>query len=518
MKQFIPIFIAFQLSLLPAPTLSAADAALPYATPQKPQAGPQRSSSTGETKRDPKLQAIIDMAAGAPPEFGADVMIRLAESKSITERAFKTDLLKRAFYSAEAAQQPVPRVSMPGTLVDTRSGYMSGAYGMKMDRLSLKLRAVNALLPLDSKTARELFEQMQFPDLQPLGCEEPLSYDLAFFYQTLANVVRDGFTAKEKLEEHHSAFLMPYVRVRYHAQVRPVARLLLDLDLSPAQLGGLANVFAASLQRVQQDRRSFTHAARSSALDAIAGLIRKLDAKEVSSIALVRASREYLLTNFREGVCLDVMRAPASKSSLPEALQYFIQRFNEGLGPTAAMRSAKIAPISGEEMQDTHAGPEANVHAYWQSSPAQELLRDIKKLRFGDKTERLSAEERTTFGWSAQLADFLKELESWKPDADDAGDFFHQKSVLYEGLIELTLAGPERSRIIDSFVKFMGQNYFQRESRIEWFWHVNHLLAQPPGKDKEEVVEAFLNSRDFSLNLYANLERWAPRNTDRPNR
>jgi hypothetical protein len=518
MKPFIPIFIAFQLSLLPAPTLSATDAALPYATPQNSQAGQQRPSSTAQAKRDPKLQAIIDMAAGAPPEFGTDVMIRLAESKSITERAFKTDLLKRAFYSAESAQQPVPRVSMPGSLVDTRSGYMSAAYGMKMDRLSLKLRAVNALLPLEAKTARELFEQMQFPDLQRLGCEEPLAYDLTLFYQTLANVVRDGFTAQEKLEEHHSAFLMPYVRVQYHAQVRPVARLLLDIHLSPAQLGGLANVFAASLQRVREDGRSFTHATTSLALEAIAGLIRKLEAKEIPSIALVQASREYMLTNFRDSVCLDIVRTPAPKKSVTESIQYFIQRFNEGLGPTAAMRNAKIALISAEELQDAHAGPEAKVYAYWQSSPAKDLLMGIKKLRFGDRSERLSTEERMTFAWNAQLADFLKDLESWKPDSDDAGDFFHQKSVLYEGLIELTPAGPERSRIIDSFVKFMGQNYFQRESRIDWFWHVNHLLAQPPGKDKEEVVEAFLNSRDLILNLYANLERWAPRNTDRPNR
>jgi hypothetical protein len=113
------------------------------------------------------------------------------------------------------------------------------------------------------------------------------------------------------------------------------------------------------------------------------------------------------------------------------------------------------------------------------------------------------------------LTDFLTKLESWRSDSEPADDFFHQKSVLYQGLIELIpVSEPERLKVINSYVEFLGQNYFQRKSRSEWFLHVADLLSRfsPATHNQEtmEIVHAFLTSSDPTLNLYGRVAQWEP--------
>ena len=76
-------------------------------------------------------------------------MLRLVESAKITNPLLKTKFLERAFYLAESAQQPIKLVGIPGSLVDTRSGYLAMAFRLNLDKLSLQSKAVIDLLQLD---------------------------------------------------------------------------------------------------------------------------------------------------------------------------------------------------------------------------------------------------------------------------------------------------------------------------------------------------------------------------------
>ncbi len=120
----------------------------------------RRTNQVKEPKPDAELESIVGMAAGIPAEFGADVLIRLAQSNKITQRSLKIKLLTRAFYLAESAQQPVRRAALAGTLVDTRSGYLDRAFDLALDTLSLQSRTVGAMVPLDPQNARKLFSEM----------------------------------------------------------------------------------------------------------------------------------------------------------------------------------------------------------------------------------------------------------------------------------------------------------------------------------------------------------------------
>jgi hypothetical protein len=79
-------------------------------------------------------------------------------------------------------------------------------------------------------------------------------------------------------------------------------------------------------------------------------------------------------------------------------------------------------------------------------------------------------------------------------------------------LIALIPNGPERSKVIDSFVEFLEQNSEQTRTRVEWLLMVNRLLSgAAAADDRKEVMQAFLNSRDSALSVYAHLELVNPR-------
>jgi hypothetical protein len=471
-------------------------------------------SGTGDRRKsDPEIQAILEGAAAAPAEFGADVMIRLAESSKAANRATKVDLLSKAFDLAAAAGQPVKRAVVPGGMVNMPSALLTRAYRLNMDKLSLQSRVVSDMLPLDAAKARELFEEIQLPALSPVGCEERLTYDLELFYQALAKVVGNGFTAKDKLKGRHIALLAPFVgTLQSHAQARPVAELLVNAHLSPSDLGQLTNAFAGALAQLRGDEGSFAATAMGpggiSVSGAVADLVAALEEKDVSSVGLLRAVRQYLVSNFGDVRC-GGMRGQADNNSLPQAVKYFNQQFWRQL------QLAQIPAITVDELKGARIVPGAPpIRAYWQSPEGKRLAADMRNLRVGDGEDRVTAAEKASPAWSSKLTEFLTELEAWQPDDEPAVDVFHQKSILYEGLIDLVPTGPVRSQVIDSFVELLEENSAQVPNRMEWFVHADDLLSGKRGADdREEVIQAFLNSGDPTLSLYARLERWEPRPT-----
>ena len=459
---------------------------------------------------DQEFQAIADMAMSVPPEFGADAMIRLSESGKATS-AVRTDLLKKAFYLAQSAEHAVKR----GTnefMPDTRSGSLALAFRIQnLDRLSLQSRVVTDMLPLNTKLARELLADIQFPVLEPVDCKEPLTYDVTLFYQTVGLVEHDGFTFKDTNEGRKLPLLAPYVgSLQSHAQIRPAAELLANADLSAVDLGQLSNMFADALSELHGDERSFASTNMQtdeySAPGSIARLIAVLDARNIPSVALLRAFREYLVSNFGSDRCAETAKKSTDNTLLPDAIQYFNQHFR------LALEKNQILPIAGDELKGGRIGPKFVDTSFWQSPEAKQLEAGARELRFGNGAKRLTASDKVKSGWSSQLLDFLTKLGAWKPESEPAVDYFCQKSILYSLLIDVVPSGPERSKVISDFVEFLEQNSVQPASRIEWILPVERLLSGAvAADDRDEVVQAFLNSRDPVLSLYARLENWEPR-------
>lgn len=476
-----------------------------------PQAKPTKMQSRGAIKapeRDHAVQNIIDLAAGVPPEFGADVLMRLVESDKTTDHALKVELLKEAFDLAESAQQPVSREPLNGSDLDTRSGYLAIAYFLGLDRLSLQSRAARDMLPLDAAEARALFTQVQLPILAPLNCKETLTYAPKPLYETLAYLIRNHVTSEDKQKGHMVAVLAPYVStLQSHSQVAPVAQLLVSVDLSPVEREELTSLFANALQQLQGDERSFSAAILSSGdsglLSAFGDLIKKLDAQGVQSVDLVKAIRQYLVSGFKTSFCGEIVAEREGKDLLPQAIDSFNRQFK------GSLLKAELAPISAEEIRNARIMPKAVIVPFWQSPTAKRLQADMQTLRFGNGDRLLTKAQRMTPSWAGRLNDFLAQLESWEGNDEPQADFFHEKSVLYETLVDLIPTAPGRSVVLNSYIEFLEQNYFQQISRIEWFWHARRLLdGQKAADDRPQVLLAFLNSRDSILSLYARVEAW----------
>ncbi len=141
---------------------------------------------------------------------------------------------------------------------------------------------------------------------------------------------------------------------------------------------------------------------------------------------------------------------------------------------------------------------------FWKSEKGQQIFKDAFDLRFG--TQNLPRAE-----WLQHLTDFLKELADWNAgDEKSEADFYHQRATIYEMLVEITPPGPERNRVLLSYVSFIAGSNLQREHPAEWFYYASALLSRAKTTstaEADKVLEAFRNSGNAALMLCAQLAR-----------
>jgi hypothetical protein len=410
----------------------------------------------------PKLpepyQSIVDLSRAAPPEFGADALLRVVESGKIANKDSKRDLVEQAFRLGAMAKFQVRMRGVAGTMVDTRSGYLSKAYDLKMDALSLQSRAVRDMLPLDPAKARELFQEIVRPALPQLTCDDPLFYDVSDFYQALGAVVESGFTAQERKKEEHLNFLLDYMgQVSSPAQLTPMARVIKSVGVSAQQRDILWNKFYGLLESMRPDGRSFA-----AALDDIKGEV--VPGAE-ASFEKFKQSSAGCPDDARPGVTLDLSQGPV------------------------------------------HTGKTPTVERYWESAAAKQLLEGAQKLRFTADGKLITDSARATQEWQDKLADYLSQVADWSSSQEKSeADYYHEKCVVYEALVELIPPGPERDKILEAYLEFVGNSNLQRESPLDWFMHAQSMLERVRNSSNGEpgkLLSAFERSGNTVLVLYA---------------
>lgn len=452
----------------------------------------KQASNPKEPKLDPETQALVDAAFSVAPEFGADVILQLAASPRI-HATVKSALLEKAFDLASEVQEPV-KLNSVTRQVDSRSGSFGRAYSMDLDQLSLKARAVQAMLILNPLEARTLAEKIQLPKLRPLECSSPFVYDLHLFYATMARVARQGFTPQEKAKGAEVIFLTPYVTsFQSHAQVAPVADMLQTAGLSRMDMEQLSNLFAGALAQLGGDPRSFAASA-----DSTRAIRNLLGARGVMSSAVLTALRGYLISNYGDERCGEI-----ADPVMPNAVRFFNEHY------AALLVGFELSTIDQNEIAKFRAGPSAAVVPYWQSAGAAQLLQEVRRLRFGEGDSVLKVSDRTTSEWTTEEVDFLSRLDGWGPGSEPSEtDFFDEKSILYQSLINVLPAESERSKVLARYVDFLEQTSEQTIDPIEWFNPVHLLLVRcGEARDCSQVIDALVNSRNATLNLYGKLDR-----------
>jgi hypothetical protein len=466
------------------------------------------------------IDALLEAARAAPAEFAADAMIRIAALDQM-EKTRRADLLEQAFRKASGAQQPYKRHATflrPGT----PSGFFNRAYGQDLDGMSLRLRAIEALLPLDSQKARALFLQTPPPNFPRLKCADFLVYDVARFYDTLGSIVRQSFTAEEVQAGGPSRLLERFAgNVASPVQVAPVARMLAAAGVKDADFGKLVASFAEALGRVSGDDRSFAYSIPAGRQ--ILTLVEELKRRQLSPLPLLEAYRLYLVSNLSAARCADDDSMMGNATSFGFAAgQAVDQEAQDAVGFfNRNLRMAPLQPIPEEESTPSRLEGVATGLRTCEDADCRTIAAQYRGLVFGENGSPYSVDQKSSPAWRGKVRDFLAALSKWQESASGphptAAEHFRGKSAAYGELLNLVPNSPERELVVRALLDYLTHNPFQRENRLEWFLPVNALIGRvaldPLGMGR--LAEDLRKADDPTIALYAELEMLAPRTPDR---
>jgi hypothetical protein len=502
-----------RLTLIVALWAIAPTAGQQRAGAQTKQTRPPARAATPRTAptRPAELEALIVDARSVPAEFAADVLLRLVESHKLAARAWQRELLEEAFRTAGGAQQPLKRRIAPGLdYAYTREDYRARAFQLNLDTLSLRLRAVNAMLKIDKGKARALFSEIpsRLP-LAPLNCDDALIYDLWDYYTTLNQIITETFSPAEKARNEDMLFIQSYVEeISAPEQLLYTSALVGRVGDSPARLAPLIHAYSMALRKIEADARSFT----ANSLNYGTTLSILLDfcqRREIPPDEVLDAFRAFFVKHMSASRCAESVQPP----------DHWLNKFNEQLNQLALSQSS-LAPIKPEEIKPAKIEGAAKLTPFFSTPIAQSLFRTAQELRFGLADE--PDEDRVDPKRGEKLRVWLNAMADWRASGETSdADYFDQKCVLYQLLLEAgPNEGPAGATLLAEYVAFLRQPARQQESRAGWLLHVQRLLGSTrvgAGDARARLLAALASSGEPVLRLYANLQRARPQTaTHRP--
>ncbi|HKC88554.1 MAG TPA: hypothetical protein VKG02_21395, partial [Blastocatellia bacterium] len=376
------------------------------------------SDATPAKYRNPELVRLIDELRVTPPEFAADSMIKLSAHPEIDD-AWRAEILEEAFRIAFDAQHPYKMKHLSEPDMETRSGYKSLAFDLKMDTLSLRLLAILNLVRLDQRKARSLWGEMLRPNLAPLKCEDLLLYDVADYYRAMAEMARKAFTDEEMRIGEEIKFVDSHiVNIASPAEVAEAAVAIKGLKITDAQFNLLVETYTRALENVANDNRSFWSNADLDCAAAIA-LAGECERRGFPAGFLLTRFRNYVARQLSAPRCADNLTSDVKRDIPPK----FVTDLN-----TALDRYEYIPKITYNDFKPRKIDRAASFYPYWTTPRARSLFQKIQLLRYGQTPkqtakgksnkppEPLSFEDRQSSEWQYQLSDFLREMAEWKPE------------------------------------------------------------------------------------------------------
>ena len=462
---------------------------------------------------DPKVKALVNDTDIVLPEFKADILLSLVESGKVTDVGLQKALINRAFTTADAVE-PGYAEAPYGSVGTTPQGRKAIALSMtQLDRMSLQSRAVHDMQAVNSARARAMFGSMQFPVLDPLGCNENRIYAPGPFYSALTEVAEKDFSPEEVAKGKRLMFLTPYVsHLESHAQIIPIARFLKSAELAPEELRQLSSAFADALPAISRDEHTFsviaddqgeyvTQVYGASLSDAVSDLVVTMQKAGVSPVSLLHSLRAYLIENFNGPRCnTQQKQSSAKKAVLPYAVTNFNYRFD------SLLKQSGVTPIGADELTKAAVLPTR----LWDqpadnSHDADRLTAALQKLE--RSLDQSTKQGQVADSWWRDLDDFLSSFYSWQQGDETEADYVRERADLYNALVDMIPKSPQRQKVFENYLNFLEQHSYQNLGGAEWFIYVKLYFMGMYGKDShQEILNSFLNSRDPVLNLYARLE------------
>jgi hypothetical protein len=407
-------------------------------------------------------QQIQDLSTSVPPELAAYALLRLVEAKAVSQPEQQRRLVEQAYMLAGQSPYAV-RLTAVGGVSDSRAGYLSQALTQGLDALSLRTRAVTAMLKLDPERARDLFEQLRPLAIANRSCADSMLYDPSAYYQRAGDVYKKGFASEEQAKGLPDEFLESVFRdVNHASEVGPAADLLRTVQFDPEMLARAEGAFARSLNEIRGDYRSYV----ATQANLVRNVTRLASAQGRASHALLEATRAYVIANESGAVCGDNSGTAAGStasgnSSAYAALNVVLVRYG-----IASIGDADLKPGS------VVAANETSTQAYWQSPTSKQLLVSVRSLRSGDKNSPQ---------WQQSASSALTSLREWIDAGSEPSeeDFYIEKAVLYSQMLVSTPDdSPAYGEMLNEYIAFLSEEPPSDDVRIYWLWNIQNLVQR----------------------------------------
>ena len=468
------------------------------------------STSTSVT-----VDQLITMARSVPPEFSAEALIRIAAIDKV-EKNRRIDLLEEAFRRAADAQLPYKRrasiVKVAGP-----AGVYNRTAAQGLDALSLRLKAVRAMLPLDGGRAREMFRRIPPVKLPPLTCEEYLVYDVDAFYDLLGRIARETLTPDEIEKGEELRLVEPYLNsITSPAQLPGAARLIADSTVNDKDFQALMADFSKVMAKIKGDDRSFAFAAAGPPIRAI---VQSAEKRKLPAAPLLEAYRLYIVNNMAAARCADddlmVFEATSFAFADPRAAE------QQGPDPSAYfndhLRVPPLQEIKEIEVTPTRLEGVATGLRGCDDEACKSIVQQYTGLIFDADRNPLPFAKKETQEWQGQVDDLLTAMAGWKPVAPSAAaEHFREKSSLYSDLVNIQPNSPARIKVLRAELQYVVKDKASAASRAQWFLPINGIIGRvtldPLGLSA--LSEDLRNTGDPVITLFAELDAIAPRRPD----
>lgn len=465
-----------------------------------------KSDNRKEEEKSSKIETFITYAQSVPAEFSADLLIQLVESGEIKERKRQQDLLIEAFYTAAKAKQPLKRAALPGSAVDSRLGYQATAFRLGLDSLSLQSRAIKALLWLNKKKARQLFDEIKLK-LDPLACEETFAYDLDSFFEMTLAIAQTAFSTEETQRGEHIYFVENSVsKINSSNQIKSAVKVLISLKTTNFELARLGHAFSIALAKIPTDDRSFS-APWNSTMNSIDNLVSTFNQRGLPGDEIIESYRAYLINQFTGQRCAETEGVKEQKALETSLVTHFNERLR-------SLVYKNIDSISEDEIKHGRREGSVRDEVYWTSAKSKSILTVMRRLRFKSPGNEFTAQEKESAEWQSQLSQLIRELASWVPsDEKSDEDYFHQKCVIYYALLKTVPTDSQyhglREEAFREFATLLSNSQLQKEKPAEWFLHAKMLIDRAnsvSSPEREKLTSLIYNSRSTILQLYVQKE------------
>jgi hypothetical protein len=445
-----------------------------------------------QARRDPTIESLQSDAGSVPPEFEADVLIRLSQLPRV-DKVWRTELLDTAYMRAYSAPEQYRRTTNQQIPADSRQGAQLFANVTALTRVTLQVRAVNLMALVDPQHARDLFEWIDL-NLAPGACADPLVPAVDDYYSTLGFIARTAYARNRA--DSLNFFELYLWRAHLPSEMPAVARTIQRFRTGAIEASYFESLLRLILQGGSIDASGFS----SAALDIVSRTadLQLADAAiGVQGSNAMEALRGYLIAQLRAPRCADNITAAITPSTFSSALR-------------RARADNDVKPIDADAARPLSTLPPARFDMLWGSADAARLRGAAASLR-GPGTSVVPLRIRQTPEWRTQADRLLTDVEQWSGTSEATErDYFYEKSVLFTWLMEWIPSRALHTRALRAFVEFLRRMETDVSRRTLWFAFVNRLLEFAHGAFRAEVLSAMEESHQPVLSLYARLERLAP--------